>query len=62
MGLITKYIYIYIYITKLKKEKIITLLFTLMFSGINILVKTWKDRNWYDGLYYLEAYQLTVVI
>ena len=42
---------IYIYITKLKKEKIITLHFTLMFSGIIILVKTWKDRNWYDGLY-----------
>ena len=31
---------IYIYITKLKKDKIITLLFTLMFSGINILVKS----------------------
>ena len=23
----------------------------LMFSGIDILVKTWKDRNWYNGLY-----------
>ena len=33
---------IYIYITKLKKENIITLLFTLMFSGINILVKIEK--------------------
>ena len=49
---IYKYInYIYSYITKLKKEKIITLLYTLMFSGIDILVKTWKDRNWYNGLY-----------
>ena len=38
-------------IRELFKEKIITLLFTLMFSGINILVKTWKDGNWYDGSY-----------
>ena len=38
---------IYIY-NEIEKEKIITLLFTLMFSGINILVKNWKDIYKYD--------------
>ena len=39
---------IYIYITKFKKKKIITLIFTSVFRSINILVKILKDRNWYD--------------
>ena len=44
-------IYIYIYNEIKKRENNHFTFHFIVNSGINILVKTWKDRNWYDGLY-----------